>query len=133
MSTKKAIQKTAAKKTAVPESVPVIDIHEHKAPAVSGIHLIVYQNCPGDKEFVLANGSRLRNLFELSEELAQMNEDVFNHHVTKEKNDFASWVEHVFSEKKLAEHFRQSSSKERHEIHLLKHLLGKIMSHEKKH
>ncbi|MEK6967497.1 MAG: hypothetical protein AABX51_02595 [Nanoarchaeota archaeon] len=119
--------KTKTKKN-VPNELPNLP---HK-PAVTGIHLVVYSNCAPDKEFVLANGEHLKNLFELSESLARIDEKVFSHHVNKDRNDFSSWVEHVFNEKGLAETLKKSSSREKHEIVLLKHLLGKLLDHEKK-
>lgn len=113
-----------------PEIKPEAEVkHEAKEPAVSGVHLLVYKNCEPDKEFVAINGKRIKNLLELAELIAELDHGSFTHHVNSARNDFANWVEHVFSEKALAEKFRRSPSQERHEINVLKHLLGKIMNH----
>ncbi|TAL53034.1 MAG: hypothetical protein EPN86_04805 [Nanoarchaeota archaeon] len=101
-------------------------------PAITGIHLIVYSNCPPEKEFVTMSGEHLKNLFELSESLAKIDNNIFGHHVNSQRNDFANWVGDVFNEKELANAFRKSHTREQHEIKLLKHLLGKILEHEKK-
>jgi|SRR3989338_2546660 len=121
MKTKKHMKKEA------PHELPSLP----QKPAVSGIHLVVYSNCVPEKEFVLANGKHLKNLFELSESLAEIEDHIFSHHVSKERNDFANWVAGVFGEKQLAESFKKSLSRERHEISLLKHLLGKLLNEKK--
>lgn len=59
---------------------------------------------PVDKNqaFHLATGKVLTSLKELYEEILNMSEDVFNHHVTSHKNDFSKWVKDVFGEKTLS-------------------------------
>ena len=44
----------------------------------------------------------LRNLHELAQAISHMEENVFLHHVTKEKNDFATWVQEVVEDSYLA-------------------------------
>jgi hypothetical protein len=60
-----------------------------------------------DQAFVLSNGEKLRTLDELSEAINLIDPDTFHAHVNEEKNDFASWVEHVFGEMELAENLRK--------------------------
>ncbi len=55
-----------------------------------------------EKRFWVCDGRVLKNLRELADVLEKMPKDVFNHHVTKERNDFAIWVNDVFGDKKLA-------------------------------
>ena len=43
-----------------------------------------------------------------------MPKDVFEHHVTTEKNDFANWIKHVYTEDDLAKEI--STKKDTHEI-----------------
>ncbi len=119
--TKKQTKKKA------PEVAPPLS----NQPAVSGVHMWVYANCPPDQQFILANGERMKNLFELAEKLSSMDGQLFSSHVNSERNDFANWVEYVFGEKELAHKFKQSQSAERHEIHLLKHMLGRVLSDDK--
>jgi hypothetical protein len=54
-----------------------------------------------EKRFWLNGGGSLGNLSQLASALEKMDEKVWNHHVTAEKNDFANWVEGVFGDKKL--------------------------------
>ncbi len=55
-----------------------------------------------DHQFILNNGVRLKNLYELSSALAQLEAGVFVHHVNRERNDFSSWVRDVHQDKVLA-------------------------------
>ncbi len=57
--------------------------------------------------FWVCNGEILKNLKELSNTLNKMSENVFKYHVTKEKNDFAEWVEKVFGDKTLARELKR--------------------------
>lgn len=63
---------------------------------------------PEEQCFWVTDGKVLSNLTELKEALAQMTEDVFAYHVTKERNDFAEWIEHVLGDAELAASFRKS-------------------------
>jgi hypothetical protein len=58
--------------------------------------------------FWVSDGRVLANLTDLRDALAQMKEDVYYHHVTKEKNDFADWVESVLYDDELANALRRS-------------------------
>jgi len=60
-----------------------------------------------DQAFVLPSGERLHTLDELSEAINLIDPESFQHHVNQEKNDFASWVEHVFGEQELADSLRK--------------------------
>ncbi|MHC1707145.1 MAG: hypothetical protein AB9842_06430 [Bacteroidales bacterium] len=60
------------------------------------------KNVTSDKVFYLSNGHVLNNLKDLYNEIGQMPEDVFFHHVNAERNDFSSWVRDVMNEKALS-------------------------------
>jgi hypothetical protein len=47
-------------------------------------------------------------MLELKDSLEGMPDDVFKYHVTKEKNDFADWVEFVLGDSELATGLRKS-------------------------
>ncbi len=64
--------------------------------------------------FSLPSGKHLRSLADLKQALETMDEDIFKHHVTSEKNDFAVWALHVFHDEKLAE--QMSSVKTREDL-----------------
>ncbi len=55
-----------------------------------------------EKYFYLRDGQVLKNIKELVVALEKMSDNVFNHHVTKDRNDFVNWVKGVFNEGKLA-------------------------------
>jgi hypothetical protein len=63
-----------------------------------------------DKYFYLAGGSVLKDLKELVSALEKMTKEMFDYHVTKEKNDFANWIENVFNDKKLATDIRKAKT-----------------------
>ena len=48
-----------------------------------------------DCYFHLANGKIIKSASELIEELRNMEQWVFEHHVNSEKNDFVNWLEHI--------------------------------------
>jgi hypothetical protein len=70
------------------------------------------ENTHAHHNFVLMNGRVLKNIFELSNALTGMDDATFRHHVTKERNDFANWVEHVFHDKELAGQLRHTKTKD---------------------
>ena len=48
------------------------------------------------RDFVLCKGIKLRNPKDLLRSLKDMPNDVFDHHVTHERNDFGVWIYHCF-------------------------------------
>jgi len=63
-----------------------------------------------DKAFRLQNGVLLYSVEDLLYELSKMDESVFRHHVNEERNDFSTWVEHVFSYHEIADHIKNAKS-----------------------
>ena len=63
-----------------------------------------FEQSAGDQDFVLSNGIRLDSIRDLYYILDTISNDVYNHHVTSEKNDFAQWIKRVFNEEELADH-----------------------------
>ncbi|MEM4247218.1 MAG: hypothetical protein QXR48_00990 [Candidatus Woesearchaeota archaeon] len=57
--------------------------------------------------FHLKSGSTIKNLYELANELATMDEEVFRHHVNDEKNDFHNWILHIIRDDHLASVFSE--------------------------
>jgi hypothetical protein len=66
---------------------------------------------PQGKEFFLLDGRMLKNLKELKDSLHDMSDDVFYHHVSREKNDFYLWVRDVFGYRALASQIKHVKSK----------------------
>ena len=62
--------------------------------------------------FWINNGPILKNLFELGEALPNLNDETYNHHVSKEKNDFSRWINDVIGDQQLANELLSSKNKE---------------------
>jgi hypothetical protein len=58
--------------------------------------------------FWTTDGKIIANLVELRDTLTTMTDEVFRHHVTKEKNDFATWIEHVLGDIELADAMKKA-------------------------
>jgi len=63
---------------------------------------LLFSDLPSKHKFWLHGGKSVKGLHELYEELADMNDEVFSHHVTRTKNDFADWVRFVYQDEDLA-------------------------------
>ncbi len=61
--------------------------------------------------FHLQNGLDFSSVRELSVELKHMSDEVFRHHVNRQKNDFAIWIRDVFGDKELANKIKSTTSK----------------------
>ncbi len=61
----------------------------------------VLRHVPEVKRFHCHDGGILNNLYELKTALNKMSGPTYRHHVTEEKNDFASWVREVLGDDKL--------------------------------
>jgi hypothetical protein len=85
--------------------------NEHKKGKLSDV-LMDSRRISSDKSFVTKNGTRLESLKDFYGHLAIMSEEEFSHHVNAEKNDFASWIEHVHDDRFLAQAVRQEATKE---------------------
>ena len=62
--------------------------------------------------FWVNNGPILKNIEDLANALSDMNNEIFHHHVNKEKNDFSAWINDVIGDKKLANELLSSRDKE---------------------
>lgn len=65
-----------------------------------------------EQSFWVNNGPVLKNLNELADFLPQMNNDIYSHHVNKDKNDFSKWVNDIIGDQKLANDLLSSKNKE---------------------
>lgn len=72
---------------------------------------IAYAAASPKKYFWLANGAVIRNLYELSDALKTMDDDLFARHVNGSKNDFAKWIDDVIKNRNLAERIGKAKSK----------------------
>jgi hypothetical protein len=65
-----------------------------------------------DRYFYMKNGYVLKSIEDLSEALKIIDDSEFHNHVTNDRNDFADWINTVFSDKELANQFYKISSKD---------------------
>ena len=101
-------KKKAAKKTARKTAKRTTKTTSRKAgkKSAQGPKVLI---CAGNDEcFWTTDGRILADLRELEAALNVMAEEVFSYHVSKEKNDFADWVENVLSDPACATDLRRS-------------------------
>ncbi len=89
---KKSVAKKAAQKVALTKKRAV-----KKLPAVTR----------DEHAFWTTNGVVLKSLDELAVAFGSMDDTVFFYHVNKDKNDFATWVEHVLNDATCASALRK--------------------------
>jgi hypothetical protein len=93
--TKKAVKKTTAKKVT----------KKTTAKTKAKKALVLASN---DKSFWVTNGAVLNSLIALRDALDEMEKEVYSYHVTKEHNDFASWVDVVLCDTQCATELKQA-------------------------
>lgn len=99
MSTKKQPTKTNARTTSTKASTKKSSVTQKKKELV---------HASPEQSFWVMDGQILTNLIELRDALATMSDDVFMHHVTKDRNDFADWIETVLEDAEIAHALRKS-------------------------
>lgn len=70
------------------------------------------RNVGSDKDFMLVDGTTIKDMRELLSALEKMDEDTFTCHVNKEKNDFHNWARDVHQDEKLASMLSQVIDRE---------------------
>jgi len=70
------------------------------------------QEVPEEYYFYLKDGRVLKTIKELIAALSDMEDSVFYHHVTDEKNDFANWIGEIIKDYYLAEQLQKARTKE---------------------
>jgi len=71
----------------------------------------LFFDLPKEHKFWLKSGREINNLSELYKSLVEMDEDIFKHHVTKHKDDFAKWVGDILHDTILARRLKASRTK----------------------
>jgi len=61
----------------------------------------ILSNVDAKHNFILADGTHIKNVFELLNKLLSMDSSTYLHHVNDHKNDFANWVLHVLKDEDL--------------------------------
>lgn len=95
---KKVAPKKVVAKKAVPKKVATKKLVK-KASVIEKKPLVVSSN---KQSFWLVDGQILNSLEALETVFAEMEKSIFEHHVGKDRNDFAVWVEVVLEDKDCA-------------------------------
>ena len=82
---------------------------------------------PEEHVFWLKGGKAIKNLAELVTHLETMDDETFQHHVNKHKNDFATWVRHALKEEKLAFTLESATTPEHMAKHVNNHLIKPVI------
>jgi len=62
----------------------------------------LFSDLAKDHQFWTIDGTPLHNLHELYDAFDTMTDDTYQHHVTGDKNDFATWISNVYHDEDLA-------------------------------
>ena len=124
---KGVIRITAKRKRTVKKRPRQAKLAEPAASFEVTIRKKVLGDAPEEHHFVLRDGKRLRNLFELVDELETMHDDVFGHHVCEFHNHFANWVKDVFNEHELAEEIKNIENRMEMQRALIRKLVKEVM------
>jgi len=125
MAAKKKAKKKTAKKTVkkVKKKTPT-----KKTKVEVTIRKKVLGHAPEEYHFYLADGKRLRSLYELADSLEEMGDEMFNMYVTPERNDFANWINDIFEDTDLAEEMRKVETRMEGQLQILKKLVKELTS-----
>ncbi len=74
-------------------------------------------------KFYLKNGKTFTTLKGLARELMGMTQDVYEHHVNKDKNDFANWAQHSLKKTELSSIMERQINKIELELEVLRHIV----------
>jgi len=114
--TTKAKARTKPAKKASAKPAKKIEVYKLARPA------------SGERYFILANGKPVRHVAHLAEILEDLEDHVFDHHVSPNQNDFATWVQDVFEDIELAKKMLSVDSKEKLQLIIYKHAAHKAFA-----
>lgn len=70
------------------------------------------QEAPEGRSFKLRNGQELKSLNDLRKALSYMSDEDFSHHVSQERNDFATWIKEALQNSELYDKIKGIKTKE---------------------
>ena len=112
-----AKKSTAARKKATSKKTPTRT--QAKGTKKANPELVV---AAPEQAFWVNSGSTLHSLLELADELAAIENEVFSHHVTADRHDFADWVEQVLADTSCAAALRKAKLPKRAHTVVVTHL-----------
>ncbi|MBT3464480.1 hypothetical protein HOD20_08550 [archaeon] len=84
-------------------------------------------NAKPNEYFMLKTGNPIKNLKEFVDSLENMNDWVFKHHVSLEKNDFSKWIADVLKEKELAQQLKKTDSQVETQLLTMRYMINKYI------
>ncbi|OYT32759.1 hypothetical protein B6U93_00605 [Candidatus Woesearchaeota archaeon ex4484_78] len=127
-----SLKKKVVKAHKKPKTVKKSKTKKEKPKIKVVIERKILGQAPERHEFILSDGRRLKNIYQLVDELETMTEDVFRQYVNEFKNDFANWIEDVFEDKSLADELRQIEDRLETQRAILKELVRQLTLAQKK-
>jgi len=85
-----------------------------------------FKQAPEEFVFVLYGGRKIKDIYELADELEKMGKETFDFHVNEFKNDFSRWIHDILDEKELAETLKEVKDLREHELAVLRHIVKKL-------
>lgn len=127
--TKKAAKRTKPTKRATKAPKRTAKQARSTARLEDGVTLRIYDvhDVPDDKHFFFVNGHRVKNVKELAEVMDRIEHEVFDYHVNEHRNDFYSWVAHVFEDLELAEKLLGVTGPKHLQFTIYKHVADKAL------
>jgi hypothetical protein len=128
-------QKKAAPAKAAPVKAASAKPAQKSVPTAGpkmSLQIYDVQDVPDHQHFYFVNGQRVRNVKELAEIMDRIEQEVFDYHVNAEKNDFYSWVKHVFNDVELAEKLIGVTGPKHLQFTIYKHVADKALRKPKK-
>lgn len=122
---KKTVKKTAKKTTNRPTKKTAKKTTKKAAKKETKKESKILQDAPQEQYFLFCDGHPVRNVTQLAEKLEHIQEEVFNHHVTEDRNDFVNWIKDVFEEVELAEEIAGLKHKDHIRLAIYKHVVKK--------
>jgi mannitol/fructose-specific phosphotransferase system IIA component (Ntr-type) len=89
----------------------MIEVLETEPAVMKDLKSKTKKHLPPKKYFWLSNGIVIKSLYELLDALKAMEQELFEEHVNKEKNDFSNWVMHTLKNKNLAEKLEKAKTR----------------------
>lgn len=129
MPRKRMAQKEKRKRGRPPKKKKLDEIKNEAVPELQTeliTETTVKRDAPETSYFMLCNGKPVKNIKELADVMEEIEDQVFNHHVTNDKNDFATWVKDIFKDIELAEKLAGVKDKKHMQLVVYKHIAHKL-------
>lgn len=87
----------------------------------------VFLQAKPEQHFRLVSGEELGHFVDLADKLATLQDEIFAHHVTDDRHDFATWIHDVFGDEELAVKLSTLRNKQDVRVAIYEHLVHKYL------